>query len=189
MPQEETQLIHQAQTGDSHAFDRLYKTHQPRIYNTVLSRAHPNDVDDLVQITFMRAFENIKHFRGTSAFATWLTRIALNVCNSQWRTRSQQQLRHTSLDAAEQPLDIQADTPETQLQRAEYRTLVMQNIQHLPEKHRKAVWLHYVMDHSYEEITRALHVPVGTVKTWLNRGRRELRDSLQRQGVYDYELA
>jgi len=189
MSQAETQLIRQVQTGDSNAFDRLYKTHQPRIYNTVLSRAHPNDVDDLVQITFMRAFESIQDFRGTAAFATWLTRIALNVCNTQWRTRSRQQSRHTSLDTTDQPLDIHTDTPETQLQRAEYRTLVMQNIQKLPEKHRKAVWLHYVMDRSYEEITHTLCVPVGTVKTWLNRGRRELRDSLQRQGVYDYELA
>lgn len=183
----ERQLVTLAQAGDDEAFDALYKTHQPRIYHTILSRAHPDDVDDLVQITFLRAYEALDLFRGEAAFSTWLTRIALNVCNTQWRTRSLQQSRHVSADMSEAVPDF--ETPEMGLQREEFQTILRETLVHLPEKYRRAIWLHYVLDHSYEEITRIMEVPVGTVKTWLNRGRQEMKHHLKRVGVYGYELA
>lgn len=183
----DAQLVQDAQAGDLEAFDMLYKTHQPRIYHTILSRAHPDDVDDLVQMTFLRAFEYLALFRGESAFSTWLTRIALNVCNTQWRVRSMQRSRHVCVDMAEPIAD--AETPEMGFQRAEHQALVRDVIAHMPEKYRRAIWLHYVLDHSYEDITKILKVPIGTVKTWLNRGRQELKQRLKRVGIYDFELA
>ena len=78
-------------------------------------------------------------------------------------------------------------TPESDLHHKEYQNLILQGIQTLPERHRKAMWLRYVKDRSYGEITRALQVPIGTVKTWLARGRQELRGELQRLGIYGYE--
>lgn len=183
----ETHLVTQAQAGDLDAFDELYKTHQPRIYHTILSRAHPDDVDDLVQVTFLRAFESLSLFRGESAFSTWLTRIALNVCYTQWRTRSLHQSRHVDEDVTTSVADF--ETPDRDLQRAEFQEIVREVIVHLPEKYRRAIWLHYVLDHSYEDITHILEVPVGTVKTWLNRGRQELKSRLKRVGIYGYELA
>jgi RNA polymerase sigma-70 factor (ECF subfamily) len=183
----EKQLVQNAKSGDLEAFDMLYRAHQPRIYHTVLSRAHPDDVDDLVQVTFLRAFECMALFRGESAFSTWLTRIALNVCNTQWRTRSIQQARHVSVDMTEAVADV--ETPDVGMQRAEFEALVRDVIGHMPEKYCRAIWLHYVLDHSYEDITKILVVPVGTVKTWLNRGRQELKQRLKRVGIYGYELA
>jgi len=184
-PAEEIQLIHKAQTGNTKAFDILYLAHHAQICNIVRTRVNANDVEDLVQITFIRAFERITAFRGASAFATWLTRIALNVCNTHWRKC--QQVHYVTLEKTDIIKDT--ETPDTHLQRAEYYALIMQGIQHLPEKHRKAVWLHYIMDHSYEDITRILQVPVGTVKTWLNRGRHDLRLFLRRLGIHNPELA
>jgi RNA polymerase sigma-70 factor (ECF subfamily) len=178
-------LIQCAQQGDRNAFDILYRLHYPQIYNTITTRAYPDDVDDLVQNTFMRAFQNIGTFRQDAAFATWLTRIAINVCNTQWRARSISQSHHDTQTPAEYVTD--RNTPETQLQNTEYQTIVLQCIQKLPEQHRKAIWLHYIQEHSYEEITRILKVPIGTVKTWLNRGRQELKDLLYR--LYGVEWA
>jgi|ETNmetMinimDraft_35_1059890.scaffolds.fasta_scaffold92725_2 RNA polymerase sigma-70 factor (ECF subfamily) len=182
---EETRLIHQAQTGNNKAFDALYRAHHAQIYNTVRTRANLNDVEDLVQITFIRAFERISAFRGASAFSTWLTRISLNVCNTHWRKH--QQAQYVTLEKTDIIKDT--ETPDTHLQRAESYALIMKGIQHLPEKHRKAVWLHYIMDHSYEDITRILQVPSGTVKTWLNRGRQDLRIWLRRLGIHNPEMA
>lgn len=184
-PAEEIRLIHQAQTGNTKAFDALYLAHHTQIASVVSTRAKAQDVDDLVQITFIRAFERIGAFRGASAFSTWLTRIALNVCNTHWR--KDQRAHYVTLDKTDILKDT--ETPDTHLQRAEYYALIMQGIQHLPEKHRKAVWLHYIMDHSYEDITRILQVPIGTVKTWLNRGRQDLRLWLGRLGIHNPELA
>jgi len=185
-PAEETQLIHQAQTGNTKAFDALYHAHHAQIYNTVRTRASANDVEDLVQITFIRAFERITAFRGASAFSTWLTRIALNVCNTHWRKH--QRAHYVTLETTD-IIITDTETSDTHLQRAEYYALIMQGIQHLPEKHRKAVWLHYIMDHSYEDITQILQVPIGTVKTWLNRGRHDLRLWLQSVGIHNPEMA
>lgn len=185
-PSAEIELVKEAKAGDLEAFDTLYKTHQPRIYHTILSRSHPDDVDDLVQVTFLRAFECLTRFRGESAFSTWLTRIALNVCNTQWRTRAVQQSRYVSVDVTESVADF--ETPDMGLQRAEFEAIVRDVIVHLPEKYRRAIWLHYVLDHSYEDITKILKVPVGTVKTWLNRGRQELKQRLKRVGIYGYEV-
>jgi RNA polymerase sigma-70 factor (ECF subfamily) len=186
-PSAEIQLVKDAKAGDLDAFDTLYKTHKPQIFHTVLSRAHPDDVDDLVQITFLRAFEHLALFRGDSAISTWLTRIALNACSAQWRRRVQQQICHASIDVTESVAD--PETPETELQRVEFEALVRDVIGHLPEKYQRAIWLYYVLDHSYEDITKILDVPVGTVKTWLNRGRQELKHRLKRVGIYSYELA
>jgi RNA polymerase sigma-70 factor (ECF subfamily) len=80
------------------------------------------------------------------------------------------------------------ETPDMGLQRAEFEAIVRDVIVHLPEKYRRAIWLHYVLDHSYEDITKILKVPVGTVKTWLNRGRQELKQRFKRVGIYGYEV-
>jgi RNA polymerase sigma-70 factor (ECF subfamily) len=72
------------------------------------------------------------------------------------------------------------DNPEHILQRTERRELVINGINKLPERYRKAMWLRYVKDWSYEEITQALQVPMGTVKTWLNRARHQLSRDFRR---------
>ncbi|MDA0709133.1 MAG: RNA polymerase sigma factor [bacterium] len=181
----EAKLVARAKAGNLESFGSLYKTHQGKIRQMILPRAHPDDVEDLVQVTFLRAFECLALFRGESAFSTWLVRIAMNVCNTQWRARSQRQARFISVDTRDVVADL--ETPETELQRAQFEALIHDVIADMPDKYRRAIWLHYVMDHSYEEITRILEVPVGTVKTWLNRGRQELKKRLERVGVYGYE--
>lgn len=185
---EEFALIQRAQAGDAQAFETLYKTYNPRIYNIIAARAHPDDIEDLTQITFMRAFEYLSQFRGDANFTTWLTRIAHNVCYSQWRLRQQNQTRQNAIQTNTYP-KTEETTPETCMHRTEIETLLQQSIAHLPEKYRQVIFLHYIKERSYEDLTRILHVPTGTVKTWLNRGRQELRYYLHKQGIYGLEIA
>ena len=75
------------------------------------------------------------------------------------------------------------ENPERTVVRKQERELVRKTIRSLPDRYRQAVWLRYVMDWSYEEITQTLQVPMGTVKTWLNRARHQLRGEFRKLGL------
>lgn len=182
-------LIRASLSGDRRAFETLYHKYQSQIYGTLAQRISDRDtVDDLMQDTFFRAYRSLHTFKGQAAFSTWLTQIALNVYRSHLRS---QQVRQNWVYQTEDPeivrnviRDIIPGTlPDQIVEKRERIELVHQSIQNLPERYRKAMWLRYVMDWSYEEITQALRVPLGTVKTWLCRARRQLESEFRKLGL------
>ena len=181
----ESTWIRRAKAGDSGAFDALYRLHRPQVEAVITQRAADREsVDDLVQTTFMRAFKNLDSFRGDSAFSTWLVRVALNACKSDYRARQARPslvlVEPQEMDAGWGPKTIR---PDEELERSERRRIVREGIRSLPPNYRRALWLRYIREWSYEEITRALHVPIGTVKTWLFRGRHLLERRFRRIGL------
>lgn len=182
-------LIRASISGDSRAFETLYHKYQNQIYGTLAQRISDRDtIDDLMQDTFFRAYRALHTFRGQAAFSTWLTQIALNVYRSHLRS---QQVRQNWIRQTEDPevvhnvlRDLISDAlPDQIVEKRERIKLVHKSIQNLPERYRKAMWLRYVMDWSYEEITQALRVPLGTVKTWLYRARRQLKSEFRKLGL------
>ena len=173
---QESKTIELARSGDQHAFRALYQTHRPRVYATVY-RFVRNDADaeDLVQVTFLKAFQGMARFRGEAAFSTWITRIALNVSHSHHEWVSAQKRCAPQPDRPQRE-PISNDDPEQALYAAECRRRVLQLIRRLPRKYRRVMAMRYVADYSYAEIEAALSVPMGTVKTWLWRGRQLLRE-------------
>ena len=185
----DTALIHQALAGDEGAFESLYRSHSGRVL-AVVNRCtgDGDDRDDLVQVTFVKAFQALSGFRGQSAFSTWLTRIALNVCTSHLRARRVRENLNNNpgsfgLDLYPPWSPATRDDPETEMIRKERRALVRRKIQSLPSQLKKAIWLRYVQEKSYREITEMLQVPMGTVKIWLYRGRHRLKGEFQKLGV------
>ncbi len=185
----EREIIYRALSGDQQAFRALYVMHYPRIHRIIAPRsADPEEAKDLLQVTFMRAFRALVTFRGESSFSTWLTRIALNVCTTHFCSRKARRcLCETTL---ERDYDLRValewghgEDPAEILHRKECRQLVHESIRSLREPYRQALWLRYIQDRTYTEITDELNVPLGTVKTWLCRGRRQLRAEVERQGV------
>ncbi len=180
---EEHTMVLKARTGDGVAFGKLYKANVARIYSIVTSRTkNEADVDDLVQIAFMKAYQGLNRFRGDAAFSTWLTRIAMNVCISHCESQSVQRKWTTYFYSPERAQKIASrgtEDPETALHTRECQHLVRKGIQALPQQYREAMRLRYVEDYSYAEIEKALQVPMGTVKTWLYRGRELLRETME----------
>ncbi len=178
--QSEQILIQRAVRGDQRAYSSLYHAHCARIAATVAQRTdYDDDIDDLVQQTFIRAFRALPRFRGDAAFSTWLTRIAMNVCNS-----------HHDGRRVTLPLDALDRTPESAghcpkprpdqvLQQKQQVGRVVREIDALPERYRRALQLHYIEDRPYPEIVEQLGVPSGTIKTWLHRGRNRIRASIE----------
>lgn len=174
-------LIRKAIAGDRRAFEQLYHKYHAQIYSTLAQRISDRDaVDDLVQNTFFRAYRSLHTFKGRAAFSTWLTQIALNAYRSHLRS---QHVRQNWIRQTEDPeavhnvlRDLAPDNrPDRIVEHRERIALVQKSIQNLPERYRKAMWLRYVMDWSYEEITQVLQVPLGTLKTWMFRARQQLK--------------
>ena len=186
---EETILIQKALAGNQPAFSKLYDTYRSNVIGVVRRRAtDPDVVEDLIQQTFIRAFRSLSRFRGDAAFGTWITRIAINVCLSHRRSEKVRKDWMELLEDLEYAKSAITDpsrweTPEDIVQRNERRDIVLRGISKLPERYQRAMRLRYVNDWSYEEITQAMKVPMGTVKTWLNRARHQLSRDFRRTGL------
>lgn len=186
-PNEEQMMILKARAGDGTAFGKLYQANVARIYSVVASRTrNKEDIDDLVQMAFMRAYEGLNRFRGDAAFSTWLTRIAMNVCVSHYESQS---VRRKWASWFHTPEGLQrmgprwTEDPETTLHTQQCQHLVRRGIQNLPQQYREAMRLRYVEDYSYAEIEKAMNIPMGTVKTWLYRGKELLQETIVKQGI------
>ncbi|MDE2888309.1 MAG: sigma-70 family RNA polymerase sigma factor [Gemmatimonadota bacterium] len=185
----ERYLVRRAIEGDAAAFGVLYRACHEQIYATMVRRtSDPETAQDLVQTAFLRAYTALGSYRGDAAFTTWLTQIALNVHKSHFR---KQQVRRRWTMVTEDPAALAEATrvpaagenPESTVERNQRRELVRMSIHALPERYREVIWMRYVRDWSYEEITRALQIPMGTVKTWLNRGRYQLKGEFRKRGL------
>ena len=188
-PESDATMIERALAGDEWAYTYLYRAHRDRVRALVhRSARNADETEDLVQLVFIKAFQGLAGFRGQAAFSTWLTRIAMNVCASY--SRSLRKRKDWLNEVAEAVLALQArwyasphEDPEAVMVRKERREIVMRSIRALPERHREAVWLHYVGERSYHEIVEQLQVPIGTLKVWLYRGRHQLRREVERLGM------
>lgn len=185
----EQYLVRRAIDGDAAAFGVLYRACHEQIYATMVRRtSDPETAHDLVQTAFLKAYGALGSYRGEAAFATWLTQIALNVHKSHFR---KQQVRRRWIKVTDDPaaladatrMPVAGENPEISVERSQQRELVRKSIRALPARYRKVVWMRYVRDWSYEEITLALQIPMGTVKTWLNRGRYQLKGEFKKRGL------
>ena len=188
-PESDAAVIDRAIAGDDVAFQILFRRHRDRVRALVHRCArNADEAEDLVQMVFIKAFLGLAGFRGNAAFTTWLTRIALNECTNYLRSLKKRKIWLSEVEDAVPALRARwlpaADQdPETALVRKERREIVARSIRALPERHREAVCLHYLMERSYDEIVEQLQVPAGTLKVWLYRGRQGLRREIERLGT------
>jgi RNA polymerase sigma-70 factor (ECF subfamily) len=172
-------LVKASLAGDMSAFGQLVDRHQDRLYNTMFRLVgNAEDASDVVQETFIQALVKLKTFRGSSAFYTWLYRIAFNMAMTQARRRRP----HGSLDSFRQncrhdPKDEGAGPDELAIE-AERAELVHAALQSLADEFRQVIVLREFEGLAYEEIAEILDVPVGTIRSRLFRGRSQLRQSL-----------
>lgn len=184
-PEAEQRLLARCREGDTLAFDEIMAQHQTRIYNLcywMLNDA--DDAADAAQDAFVRAFRSFSHFRGECAFGTWLHRIAVNVCLDAARRRKRTPTPFSTMEGddeharEQEPADLN-HTPHEISARDERRRAVHEAMVELSEHHRMVLVLLDIQGHSYEEAATMLELPLGTVKSRLNRARLALRDKLE----------
>lgn len=181
-------LIERCQQGDYQAFDILMERHHARAYQYALKLTkHAEEARDVVSEGFIRVFRAIRQFRSNSAFTTWLYRILRN-CFLDMRKRKSLRIV-ASLDAVKETDDGEVQlqvvdrnpTPHEQAEKSDHSWRVRMAIAQLTPIQRDMIILYHAEQMSYEEIAMALDLPVGTVKSRLNRARVALKDILSRQ--------
>jgi RNA polymerase sigma-70 factor, ECF subfamily len=172
-------LIERTLAGEPAAFGELVVRYQDRLYNSlfrVLGSAE--DARDAVQDALVQAFVKLDTFRGSSAFYTWLYRIALNTAMSHARRkRPMRSLDDERVEHGREPVDAQP-APEARLDLSERATQVRRALAELSVEYREVIVLREMDGCKYEEIAEILELPVGTVRSRLFRARMELRDRL-----------
>ena len=171
------QLVVRVQKGDKRAFDLLVLKYQSRMHAIVGRFVRDTDeVADVVQESFIKAYRALPKFRGESQFYTWLYRIAVNTAKNYLVARSRRP-PGSDIDAMDAEYYDGSDylkdlgTPENNLFRDELAALIHKTISDLPEDLRTAVTLREFEGLSYDEIATIMDCPVGTVRSRIFRAR------------------
>jgi len=182
------QWLEAARAGDRRALERLLSGCQDRVYRTALGYLGGNEeaAMEVAQDVLISVARNLGQFRGESRFTTWLYRMTMNYAKNHQVASNRRSARFVSLtpasttesgDEQERPRDLHAGgiSAREAAAQAESVSILHARLQQLPEEFRSVLMLRFIEDQSYEEIAEALAVPVGTVKSRINRGRGELR--------------
>jgi RNA polymerase sigma-70 factor (ECF subfamily) len=182
----ESHLIDESLRGNSAAFGELVQLHQDRLFNAVTHfTGNATEAEDVVQEAFVQAYLKLDTFQRTSAFYTWLYRIAFNTAVSrQRRKKITTSVDNTREQTGDEPID-RGDTPDVPLERQETVTQVQTALAALSDEHRQILVLREMEDLEYEEIGEVLEINVGTVRSRLHRARQALRDKLLEMGAFD----
>src|SRR5438552_1980409 len=160
-----------AAQGDSIAFERLYRTHVPRIHSLARRMLGSRDADEVTQDIFVRTWQKLRLFRGESAFSTWLHRLAINVVIERRRSFAIERERMTDDESA-----LELATA------AQVRTDLAMDfdtaIEQLPAGAREILVLHDVEGYKHREIAALLGITTGTSKRQLHRARMLMRQHL-----------
>lgn len=174
-------LVERANAGDTRAFELLVIKYQRRIERLVGRMVRDVDqVQDITQETFIRAYKALHQFRGEAQFYTWLYRIAVNTAKKALMDMKRSPIitesaLHTGGDEDETSRSgqelITHETPETVLAAQEIAEAVNAAMEALPEDLRQAVTLREIEGLSYDEIALAMSCPIGTVRSRIFRAR------------------
>jgi RNA polymerase sigma-70 factor (ECF subfamily) len=170
-------LIQRFLAGEDAAFERLVERYYQRIDRLAQQIVrHPMAAEDIAQECFLRAYRGLPRFRGEASFYSWLYRITVNLCLNYLRQQAYQ--RSTTQDTEVSALPI-VDDPSLLLETQERERLIRHAIDKLPPHYRVAIVLRDLEGLSYQEIAAILSIPLGTVKSRINFGKRLLHKALR----------
>src|SRR5215475_11498988 len=184
---DESQLVAQARAGDATAFNELVRRYEGKIFRLAQHvTQNREDAEDVLQETFLKAYEHLDQFKGDSKFYTWIVRIAVNQALMKLRRRktdksvSLDETIDTGDDTVTREIAAWGEDPEQQFSREELGEILDGAIQSLAPAYRSVFLLRDVDDLSTEDTAEALGLSVPAVKSRLLRARLQLREKLTR---------
>ena len=199
---QEEKWVADARRGDTAAFEALLRRYEKRVLAlTGRMCRNPEDAQEAAQEAFLAAWQGLPSFRGDASFSTWLYRLASNACVDLIRREGRHRgAAGPSLNDEEISLDVPdtAPSPQESAERKELREQIEAGLQSLSPEHRQVLILmdlpqdgplsvliqREIHQLSYDEISQTLEVDLGTVKSRINRGRKQLRNFLIRSGNF-----
>lgn len=159
-------------------FDKIYADNYNRLLRTAKSFLHnEEDAQDATQDTYLKAYEHLDSFDGSSSLSTWLTQICINTCKDKLRKKKRETKYITPINVdAQYLLDKEEDKtdPMFVLDAAEVEASIYCLFLQMPDNIREALILRLSEGLSYKDIAEKMGIPVNTAKTWVRRGRKQL---------------
>jgi RNA polymerase sigma-70 factor (ECF subfamily) len=173
-------LVRAAQKGDTDAFEELVARHRDKIYaRAFIMMRHEEAAIDLSQEAWVKGWQRLAQFQGDSSFATWMTRIVINLCLDE--LRKQRRHRMESIEGmdeesggVERLMPAVTTNPTERLERGELRQRIDQALAQMSNEHRTVLVLHEFEEMEYKEIAKAMDCSIGTVMSRLFYARRKL---------------
>ena len=182
------ELVESLKRGDEEAFVELMRRYKSRVFATAYRYlGNYEDAADVVQEVFVKVYRHIGSYSARAKLYTWIYRIAVNTAVNRLRTRKRRgEEMAESLDKLKDegmPVPVAAGVnpgpnPLESLERKELASLLQKKLDALPEHYRMVFVLRELQQFSYQEIAEMTDLPIGTVKSRLNKARRSLRDML-----------
>jgi RNA polymerase sigma-70 factor, ECF subfamily len=182
-------LVKRVKTGDQRAFKLLVERYQRKIYAVALGMVKDKEEAlDISQEAFVKVYKYLDHFKGDSSFYTWLYRITVNICIDALRKKHALRGEQVELDEAVKMDTAEANigalgsrlgtNPQKSALRKELAEKIQQALETVPEKHRAILLLREVEGMSYEDLSRTLEIPKGTVMSRLFHARAKVQKIL-----------
>ncbi|HSK09314.1 MAG TPA: sigma-70 family RNA polymerase sigma factor [Vicinamibacterales bacterium] len=175
-------LIERCLRGDQAAWEVIVRQYWRQVFNVAYKFVGSHEqAEDLTQDIFLKIFRSLETFDRRANFQTWLISVSRNLCIDYYRSvRRERQTIDRQLRSEEMPAVSATVSPLRSLENRDLAAQLRQALQLLPATLRTAVLLRDIHELSYQEIAERLHLPEGTVKSRINRGRRELARQIQR---------
>ncbi|MCF7810413.1 RNA polymerase sigma factor [bacterium] len=178
---DEKQFLNDYRSNPQAAFRQLMNEYRDKIFTFCL-RAIPRrqDAEDLTQEVFIRTWKGLENFRGDSSLTTWIYRIAWNVCASAI-DKSGRSLKMFSLESNDDDEDTkpyEIETEDIKFKNMEDKQFLEVLFERIPESHKMILTMYYLQEMTYDEISTATGMPMGSVKATLFRAKASLKNAV-----------
>jgi RNA polymerase sigma-70 factor (ECF subfamily) len=175
-------LIQRCLQGDQLAWDAVVRQYWRKVFNVAYKFVGKHDeAEDLTQDIFLKIFKSLGTFDRRANFQTWLVSVSRNLCIDHYRSvRKERETIDRQVDASELQPPSHDQEQVARLEQRDRVSLLRQAIAALPQSLRTAILMRDIQELSYHEIAERLHLPEGTVKSRINRGRSELARQIRK---------
>lgn len=172
----EQKLIFATKQGCKNSFQTLIEMHKSQILSKiVVLSGNEYDANDILQETYIKAYTKIDLYQKNTSFAAWLYTIARNIFIDNIRKNA----LNTTVEINDFNQTEINDTEEEQWVKKEDDITNLENaIKHLPKEYRDVLNMYFFLDMSYINISEKMNVPIGTIKTWIHRAKKELQETI-----------
>ena len=185
---QEMKWIQAARKGDPDAFAELVRLYEKKVFAlTTRLCGNPDDAAEAAQEAFLSAWQGLPNFRGEASFSTWLYRLTHNACTDLLRREGRHRAAAGPSFNDEESIVTVADptpSPQEQVEEKDLRRHLEEGLASLSPEYREVLVLREIHQRSYDEIAQILSLDLGTVKSRISRGRKQLRNFLLKSGNF-----